>query len=597
MTVETSPDLASLRTLMRNEQIDLYFVPSSDPHQSEYVPHCWERRQFVSGFTGSAGSALIGAKDAYLWTDGRYFLQAESELNENWQLMRQGIDLSLVDWLAQQPHSVCLGVDPTCVTQQEAEQLQTALDQQGGQIKWLTDNLIDKIWSERPSLPKQSAWAHSIEYAGVEAADKIHAIRQQLITKGCQSLLINRLDSIAWLLNIRGNDIDYNPLCISYLIVTQDTAWWFVHPHKLDSNMQAYADSQGIICRHYKEYWQTLPTIAGPVWIDPNSASFAEQQAIGVSEIYQAPCPVYAAKAIKNSAEIEGARQAHLQDGLALCDFFYWLEHETTETVTELSAARRLLEARQKQPLFKQQSFPSISGFGDNGAVIHYQPNEQSDTAVDDSSLYLLDSGGQYPGGTTDVTRVVHLGEPTDNQRKHYTLVLKAHLALRQSIFPLGTTGDQLDTITRQPLWREGLDFMHGTGHGVGSYLCVHEGPQRIGRGGNQVPIEQGMIVSNEPGLYFDGKYGIRIENLCLISEYVPPHDSPYCKQMLCLSDLTLFPYEKKLIDRSLLSRQEIAAINHYHTMVYHQLSPHIKDNDIEHWLACKTNPIEVKPC
>lgn len=593
MAAEIISNLDSLRSLMQDEQIDYYLVPSSDPHQSEYVPDCWQRRQFISDFTGSAGLALIGAKTAHLWTDGRYFLQAERELSADWQLMRQGIDLSLMDWLARQAGPICLAADPCCVNQEQAQQLYTALSQIGGSLKWLKDNLIDKIWADQPNVPKQSAWAHPIEYSGIEAVDKIKLIRQQLIQKGCQTLLVNRLDSIAWLLNIRGSDIDYNPLCISYLVVTQDTIWWFVHPHKLDSGMQTYLDSQGIVSRHYKDYWEALQQVSGPVWVDPDAASFAELQALSVNEIYEAPCPIYQTKAIKNTSEIEGARQAHLQDGLALCDFFYWLENDRPHPVTELSAAQRLLQARQKQPQFKQPSFPSISSFGSHGAIIHYHPDEQNNAVIDTSNLYLLDSGGQYLGGTTDVTRVVHLGEPTDAQRKHYTLVLKAHLALRRAVFPLGTGGAELDILTRQSLWKEGLDYLHGTGHGVGSYLCVHEGPQRIGRGKEQSPIERGMIISNEPGLYFDGEYGIRIENLCLIREYVPPQESPYCKQMLCLTDLTLYPYENKLLDLDLLSPEEITAINHYHTMVYNQLSPHIKDKEKQHWLACKTNPIE----
>jgi Xaa-Pro aminopeptidase len=506
--------------------------------------------------------------------------------------MRQGVDESLPTWISQQTTPICLGLDPTCVTKQEAEELQRAVSPQGGTIKWISHNLIDKISPLKIEIPKNSAWIYPIEYAGAESSEKINCIRQQLISKGCRSLIINRLDSIAWLLNIRGSDIDYNPLCISYLILTQETVWWFVHPHKLDGAVHAYLDAQGVVNRPYKEYFKTLPALAGPIWIDPCSTNFASLQAIGQTEVYQAPCPVYAAKSIKNAVEIEGARLAHLQDGLALCDFFYWLENEKLGTVTEVSAAKRLLEARQKQPLFQQASFPSISAFGANGAVIHYRPNKKTDTPIDDTNLYLLDSGGQYLGGTTDITRCIHLGEPTEQQRAHYTLVLKAHLALRQAIFLLGTSGEHLDNLARQPLWREGLDFAHGTGHGVGSYLCVHEGPQRIGRGASSVSIEQGMIMSNEPGLYFDGEYGIRIENLCLITEYLPLSNNSYCKQMLCLTDLTLFPYEKKLMDVALLSRQEINRINHYHRIVYNQLSPKLRNRDIEHWLAEKTNPI-----
>jgi Xaa-Pro aminopeptidase len=594
MTIKTQSKLSTLRALMIEEKINFYLVPSSDPHQSEYVPHCWERRSFISEFTGSAGLALIGENVAKLWTDARYFLQAESELDPGWELMKQGVDLSLPAWLAKQTTSIRLGVDPTCVTKREAEELQTAVGNQGGVIKWIPHNLIDKIQPNQPSIPKNSAWVYPIEYAGAESSEKIHHIRKQLINKGCRSLIINRLDSIAWLLNIRGSDIDYNPLCISYLIVTQDTVWWFVHPHKLDSTMHAYLDTQGVMSHPYKDFFKTLALVAGPIWIDPSSISFSCLQAIGETEIYEGPCPVYAAKAIKNRAEIEGARQAHLQDGLALCDFFYWLENERPAVVTEISAARRLLEARQKQPLFQQASFPSISSFGPNAAIIHYRPSEKKDVLIDNSNLYLLDSGGQYLGGTTDVTRCTHLGKPTEQQRYHYTLVLKAHLALRQAVFPLGTCGEQLDSITRQPLWQQGLDFAHGTGHGVGSYLCVHEGPQRIGRGASNVALEEGMIVSNEPGLYFDGEYGIRIESLCLISEYVPPSNHNYCKQMLCLNDLTLFPYEKKLINLELLSRQEIKAIDHYHMMVYNQLSRKLKNRQIEHWLAEKTNPIAL---
>lgn len=590
MIVEKQQNLSHLREQMAHAQIDYYLVPSSDPHQSEYVPACWERRQYISGFSGSAGLALIGEDGAYLWTDGRYFLQAEQELDgENWQLMRQGIDPSLANWLRQQPQAIHLGIDPRCVTSREAKRLQTALAEKGGQISWLADNLIDQIRPNQPDLPNRQAWVYPIEYAGVEASEKIQTLRTQLVEKGCQSLILNRLDSIAWLLNIRGNDIDYNPLCISYLIVTPDTVWWFVDENKLDASLQAYLNEQGIVQQPYENYFDTLKNIAGPAWVDPDSASHAEFQALGQTDIYQSPCPVYARKAVKNSAEISGARQAHLRDGLALCDFFYWLENERPEKVTELDASRRLLEARQKQKLFQQDSFASISGFGANGAIIHYHPTEKTDALIDEHNIYLLDSGGQYLGGTTDVTRCVHLGTPTDEQRHHYTLVLKAHLALKQAIFPLGTGGEHLDTLTRQPLWREGLDFAHGTGHGVGSFLCVHEGPQRISRGTSGVALEQGMIVSNEPGLYLDGKYGIRIENLCLISEYPPTISST---QMLCLSDLTLYPYEKNLIDAELLSQAEINAVNQYHTMVYNKLSRRIKDPEQQHWLAEKTNPI-----
>lgn len=595
MTATTETKLSALRNLMQAANLDYYLVPSSDPHQSEYVPACWQRRQYISEFTGSAGLAVIGKEAAYLWTDGRYFSQAQQQLNPDyWQLMRQGIDLALPAWLSEQSQPLQIGVDPSCITQQEAKQLQTAIAKNGGSIQWISHNLIDQIWSDQPSLPIHPAVIYPVEYAGMETTDKLKIIRQKMERKECRSLAVNRLDSIAWLLNIRGSDIDYNPLCISYLIITMDTAWWFINPQKVSNELQTYLQEQTVFCRNYEDYFPTLSELTGPIWIDPSAASYANLQAVGETEIFHAPCPLYGTKAVKNRTEIECFRQAHVQDGLALCDFFYWLEQQPEKSVTELAATDYLLQSRKKQPLFQQESFTTISGYGPNGAIIHYQPNEKSNRSIDRDSIFLLDSGGQYLGGTTDVTRCVHLGEPTEAQRRHYTLVLKSHLALRRAIFPQGTFGENLDGIARQPLWREGLDFAHGTGHGVGSYLCVHEGPQRIGRGATHTPLQQGMVLSNEPGLYFEGEYGIRIENLCLITDYVPPADSLIREQMLCFNDLTLFPYEKKLMDTSILTRGEIRAINYYHTMVYSQLSPKIKDLDVQHWLAEKTNPIEV---
>lgn len=587
--------LSALRQLMQEHKLDFYYVPSGDEHKSEYVPACWQRRPWISGFTGSAGDVLVGKTAAYLWTDPRYFLQAEQELDSKlFTVMRQGQgEVAPIDqWLAQQGDDLRVGVDPKLMSLGQAIKIQNALEPTGGKLVALEENLIDQLWEDRPALSSSPVTLQAEKFSGLACDKKIAQLRADLKAQNCDAIVFTLLDTICWLFNIRGNDIAFNPLVISFAIITQKKAILFIDKKKLTKEIEAYLAKHELEAHPYEDFAKELNKLKGLVSCDPNSTSWWVAHQLKNADLHLQSSPVLLAKAIKNSTEQEGAREAHRIDAVAEIKFLHWLENHWQEGVTEISAADKLEEFRRQNPLCLDLSFTTISGFGPHGAIIHYSVNEKTNIRIDDSSLYLIDSGAQYHCGTTDITRTLHLGKPTAEQKKHYTLVLKGHLNLRHLHFPKGTCGEQINAIAHAPLWNENLDYGHGTGHGVGSYLCVHEGPQVIGGRYTNVPLMPGMIVSNEPGLYLEGKYGIRIENLCLIVEKASTKDSlsghgPFYG----MDDLTLVPYCRKLIDTDLLSKQEISWINEYHQLIYKTIADKL-DADVKKWLKENTAPL-----
>ena len=578
--------LSQLRKLMEKYHLDFYFIPARDTHNNEYVPRCWQRRAWISDFTGSAGDVLVATDQAFLWTDSRYILQAEQQLDGSYyQLMKQIQGTSPISqWLLQHCRGKTCGVDPKTISISQAQQWLELLKTINAQLAPISENLIDTLWQDQPPLPLSPVRQYPLEFAGCSAHDKLATLRKTLHIKNVSAHAINELDAIAWLFNIRGNDVEYNPLIISYALVSADNAILFVNPAQLNSHDYQYLQTQGISVRPYEEFADALRQLQGTVWMDPNSASWwMSQQLSPATTLLLEPSPITLMKAIKNPIELKGMHEAHRLDGLAMVNFFHWLENNWQTGINEISAAQQLTKLRHSNPQCLDLSFSTISGFGPNGAIVHYQPSAITNRHIDDSALYLIDSGGQYLEGTTDITRTIHLGIPQPEEKLHYTLVLKGHLALRHVIFPRGNCGEHLDVLARQPLWQNGLNYGHGTGHGVGCYLCVHEGPQRISPGHSKIPLQPGMVLSNEPGVYFTDCYGIRIENLCAVKEY---QDSFYC-----FEDLTKVPYARNLIDKSLLTSKEIAWINEYHRQVYDLLIDDLP-YDIHAWLANATAPL-----
>ncbi len=587
--------LAGVRERMETDGVDFYLVPSSDAHQNEYVPACWQRRAFISGFTGSAGDALIGRSEARLWTDSRYWLQAEHQLDASlYQLMKGGAEdvPTLAKWLAANAKGGVLGLDPRVVSLAQARELRTKLEAVDAELRGSEANYVDAVWSDAPGLPQGPALVLSTDYAGQAVEDKLAELRETLAAADCDWLLLTTLDAIAWTFNLRGRDVAFNPLVISYALLGREGARLFVDPAKVTDEVAAHLARCGVVHQPYDDFGAALDGLAGRVWLDPKTASLwaAERlEAAGV-ELHEAQDPVLLPKARKNPVEQQGMRDAHERDGVALVRFLHWLEGAWGEGLDEIGAADRLEQLRSEGERFQGLSFPTISGFAAHGAIVHYGATSETSSKLDDSAIYLVDSGAQYLDGTTDVTRTVHLGTPTPEERRHYTLVLKGHLALRAALFPKGTTGAQLDALARAALWQDGLDYGHGTGHGVGHYLNVHEGPQGISSRSTQVALEPGMVVSNEPGLYLANRYGIRIENLVLVVE-VRSAEQTGTVPFYGFEDLTLVPYCRKLIDRALLERSQAEALDAYHERVRATLGPQLS-RAARSWLERETAPI-----
>ncbi|MES2614652.1 MAG: aminopeptidase P family protein [Bdellovibrionota bacterium] len=587
--------LNALREQMKKHQLDFYLVPSSDDHNNEYLPECWQRRPWISGFTGSAGEVLVSHTNAYLWTDGRYFTQAENELDPKlYTLMPQkSFAPETEQWLSNSTGKT-LGIDPHVLGIDRVNKLMKAMTNVNGKIALIDTNLVDesrKQLGETLQLPKAKAFLLEERICGESVSQKLIWLRSELTNNKVNHIALSVLDEIAWLFNIRGSDIEFNPLVISYAIIGLNDAHLFVEKSKLSPQILDALNQNKIHVDAYENFGNGLNNLKGTVWLDEMTASFWMQQKINpTSQIKFARSPIVHKKARKNNAEIEGAKQAHMKDAIALMNFFCWLNNNWKSGVDELICAEKLYEFRTQLENFVGSSFQTISGFADNGAVIHYHPTQKTNKVVDGSSLFLLDSGGQFLEGTTDITRTVHLGHATAEQKRHYTLVLKGHLAVGRAIFTHGTCGEHLDALARTPLWNEYLNYRHGTGHGVGSFLCVHEGPQKISQMNSGVPLLPGMIVSNEPGLYLKNKYGIRIENLCVVTkiesqEAQASEFGPFYQ----FENLTMMPYCKALIDVELLTKEELAQIRTYYSSIkastYHFLT-----EPVQKWLTEETS-------
>ncbi|MBD3375342.1 M24 family metallopeptidase [candidate division KSB1 bacterium] len=584
--------LQKLRSLMKEHGIDAYIIPSSDPHQSEYVASRWKSRAWLSGFTGSAGTVVVTHDKAGLWTDSRYFLQAAQELKES------GIDLfkmgtpdvpSFVEWLDKElDYAATVGFDGAVLSHKQVEELRSSLSDQI-RFEYQVD-LIDSIWPDRPSIPTNSVIPLNEHYTGKARKIKIDQIRQHMQDQDTHVHIVSALDEIAWILNIRGNDVEFNPVVYSFLVISTERATLYIDPQKLDPNLKTSLESDGIDLRDYHEIYQDLSRLSEPVTvlIDPARSNQKLVDAIPETcRIKKQTDVVIGYKAVKNPTEIKGIKDAHRRDGVALVRWLMWLEKSVgKEPLNEVSIAEKLESFRQQGELYQGPSFNTIAGYGGNGAIVHYAAQPQTAADIKPEGLLLIDSGGQYMDGTTDITRTLALGSVTAEQKTHFTLVLKGHIDLAMATFPQGTGGSHLDVLARLPLWQHGLNYGHGTGHGVGHFLNVHEGPQQI-RPENPTILEPGMLTSNEPGYYREGEYGIRIENLVLTVKDESIKEASF----LGFETISLCPIDRTLIDKSLLSGKEIDWLNQYHKRVWDELSPLLDDNETE-WLTEKTKPL-----
>ena len=592
--------LSALRAELARRGLAGFVVPRADAHQGEAVPPHAQRLSWLAGFTGSAGVAVVLREAAAIFVDGRYTLQVESEVDTGLFEPRHLTEAPPDAWIAERLGAGALGYDPWLHTPDGLAKLQRAAERAGGRLQPVEGNPIDAVWSDRPAEPLSPAVPHPLDYAGVPAAEKRAQVAETLASGGANAAVLTLPDSICWLLNVRGRDVAHTPLVLSFALAHRDGAVdWFVDPRKLTAQVRDALGNQ-VKVRPSAELGPALDALAGAgkrLRVDPSSAPAWVGQRIEAAggTLLAEGDPCQRPKAAKNPTELAGSRSAHLRDGAALVRFLCWLDRQAAprsragEPVTEIEAAAALAAFRRADPLFRDLSFDTISGAGEHGAVVHYRVDEHSNRPLNAGELYLVDSGAQYLDGTTDVTRTLPIGEPTAEMRVRYTLVLKGHLALGMARFPKGTTGSQLDALARRPLWTAGLDYDHGTGHGVGSYLGVHEGPQRISKLPNKTPLEPGMICSNEPGTYKAGHYGIRIETLVAVQESTS--DSPDAREMLAFETLTLAPYCRALMDTDLLAPDERAWIDAYHDRVHAALAP-LLDPDTAAWLARETAPL-----
>lgn len=583
--------IAALRAHIAQEQIQAFIIPSTDPHLSEYVAPHWQSREWISGFTGSAGTVVVTAKDAGLWTDSRYFLQAARQL--------EGTCITLYKEMLPETPNIpeflsahlqegdCVGIDGKMFSAEEVEHLQKELKKSGIRIKSIADP-IQLLWTDRPAMPLAPAFVYDTKYAGMSFTEKLPAVRQAMEAAGADSLLLSALDEIAWLLNIRGNDVHCNPVVVSYLLIEKDKVNYFVQPQKVTPELTEYFNVNGISVHPYEEIGDYLNSFnAHSILMNPAKTNYAIYSAIRPGcLIINGASPVALLKAIRNKQEIAGIHAAMQRDGVALVKFLKWLDEAVPAgKETEISVDKKLHTFRAAQPLYMGESFDTIAGYKEHGAIVHYEATPETDVTLKSEGFLLLDSGAQYLDGTTDITRTIALGPLTEEEKTDYTLILKGHIALAMAVFPEGTRGAQLDVLARMPIWKERMNYLHGTGHGVGHFLNVHEGPQSIWMNENPVALQPGMVTSNEPGVYKAGSHGIRTENLVLT---VPAGEGMFGKY-LKFETLTLCPICRKGIIKELLTAEEIGWLNDYHRTVYEKLSPDL-NNDEREWLkeACK---------
>lgn len=592
MSKETFPHLEALRDLMRSKHIDAVIIPGTDPHQSEYPSEHWKFRDYVSGFTGSNGTAVVTLDDAGLWTDSRYFLQAADQLEgSGFTLHKENIpgEPTVLEWLGEVlDEDAVVGVDGRLFSLIEANRIEMFCAQNG--FMFAPDfRAAEAIWTDRPARPMNPAFVHDEALAGEDVDSKISRVVDALDAADADGLLITALDEIAWLLNLRGSDVDYTPVVIAFAYVSEDERVLFIDSEKVTSEVKAHLKKYGVKIKDYDDIEKFLGKISSTatVMVDPNRVSDALGQAMICNKTYMAS-PVIALKGVKNESQIAGFRQAMLYDGAAMVRMMMWLEQNVANGITEMDVDRRLQQERAAYASNRGDSFHMIAGYKDHGAIVHYEATDESAYTLAPEGLLLIDTGGQYLEGTTDITRTISLGNPTAAEKHDYTLILKGHLALARAVFPKGTMGVQLDVLARGPLWNEGMTYLHGTGHGVGHFLGCHEGPQSIRMEANPTPLELGMVTSNEPGIYKTGEYGIRTENLLLC---VPACSNEEWGEFYKFESLTLFPYDTTLMDMEMLSREEVKQINDYHAMVCERLRPLLNADEAQ-WLEQKCKSI-----
>ena len=589
--------LEALRQLMLREHLAAFIFPSTDPHSGEYVPEHWKGRQWISGFNGSAGTAVVTLEDAAVWTDSRYFIAAEEQLHgTEFKLMKDGMPgtPSIAEWLADKlkhTNNTEVALDGMVNTLNEVNALKEELRKLGGLTLRTNLDPLKTIWTNRPEIPTNKVELQPLELAGEETKHKIERIRMALRAVHADGTLVSTLDDVAWTLNLRGSDVECNPVFVAYLLIEQQRTTLYINKEKLTNEVYNYLLSQQIDVEDYADVTKGLANYAEyNILLDPNTTNYTLAKMVKCQEIVTKPSPVPALKAVKNEAEIRGFRNAMLKDGIAMVKFLKWLKPAVEAgNETEMSLDDKLTSLRAEQPLFKGKSFETIVGYEAHGAIVHYEATPETNIPMKPHGLVLIDSGGQYQDGTTDITRTIALGDTTPEQRTAYTLVLKGFINFAMLKFPDGATGTQLDATARLPLWREGMNYLHGTGHGVGAYLNVHEGPHQVRMQWRPAPFHAGMTVTDEPGLYVEGLFGIRIENTLLTTPY---RSTPF-GEFLQFSSLTLCPIDTAPIELSMLTLDELSWLNNYHRTVYNTLAPHL-DSEHTEWLKDATKPLEV---
>lgn len=586
--------IAALRRVMEREGLGGFVFPSTDAHNSEYVADHWKGREWISGFNGSAGTVVVTMNAAALWTDSRYFLAAEEQLKDTGiELMRLKVEgtPTLTEWISRQMREEknrVLGLDGWVNSAQEVWGLQAEMKGYGVKVRTDFDPLAE-IWTARPSVPQAKVELQPLEFAGETTESKLSRIRESLQAQDAEALLVSALDDIAWTLNLRGSDVYCNPVFVSYLVIEAEEAILFVDEAKLDATVRQYLDAKGIAVQPYAAVADYLRHHHRPGALQLDTQETCHQLAtcaLDGSIVKFAPSPIPAMKAVKNEAEIAGFHRAMQRDGVAMVKFLRWLKPAVEAGgQTEITLDKKLTALRAEQDLFRGISFDTIAAYEAHGAIVHYEATPETDIPVEPHGLILIDSGAQYQDGTTDITRTIALGPVSEEQRRVYTLVLKGHIQLELAKFPDGCSGTQIDALAREPLWRAGLNFLHGTGHGVGSYLNVHEGPHQVRMEYKPAPLHAGMTITDEPGIYLSGRFGVRIENTLLIKDYMETELGKF----LQMEPLTLCPIDLAPVDFSLLSAEEKQWLNDYHQTVYDQLSPSLEGADLE-WLKenCK---------
>ena len=588
---EISERIARLREELRREHLSAFIFPTSDPHNSEYTAEHWKGREWISGFNGSAGTAVVTLDNAALWTDSRYFIAAEEQLQgTEFQLMKLKVEgtPSIAEWLGRELKDAAdkaVGIDGMVNSTNSIKELISDLRTQGGITLRTNFDPLERIWQDRPAIPENPVVIHPLEYAGEPIREKLARIRKALREKHADGMLMAALDDIAWTLNLRGSDVHCSPVFVSYLLISTTEVTLYINKVKLTPEVMSYLQAEGVGVKPYNQVKQGLKDyFEYNILLDGNEVNYTLYKTVE-REIVDASSPVPLMKAVKNEREVAGFRSAMLKDGIAMVKFLKWLKPAVEAGgQTEMSVERKLTALKAEQPLFRGLSFDTIVGYEEHGAIVHYEAIPETDATLHPKGLLLIDSGTQYQDGTTDVTRTIALGPLTEEQKRVYTLVLKGHIDLQLLHFPDGASGTQLDAIARRPLWQAGMNFLHGTGHGVGCYLNCHEGPHQIRMEWIPARLQAGMTVTDEPGVYLGGRFGVRIENTLL----VVPAEETGCGRFLGFETLTLCPIETSPIIKELMTPEEIQWLNDYHTMVYERLSPYLNEDE-KAWLRKAT--------